>query len=307
MIQLLLMLVLAVSAVGGTVSAADHAVPGDALYGLDRAMEQVSLKRADGDAERVAVAERLITERLDEAAKLLQTDDDPTETPDPSETPTMTPTWTPTATVDPSATPDPSETPTFTPTATVDPSITPTPTATVDPLLTPTPTSTPDPADYTCTGANPHPRGTDLAEYYQVPYEQIMTWFCQGHFGFGEIMHALEASQQTELTPEQILGMRVGHGWGQIWKELGLKGKPAKDADLPLDPTAVPPSDDPAATDEPFDPGKDNGNKDKDKDKGNPNNPGNGNGQDKDKDKGKPDHPGKFKDKGKPPKPPKVK
>ncbi len=331
MIQLLLVFVLAVSAVGGTVSAADNAVPGDALYGLDRAMERVSLTRAS-EAERAELSEKLINERLDEAAKLLLDGDDPTETPDPSETPdptetleptettepsetpepTATFTPTPTETLDPSVTPEPSATPTDTPTPTETPlpSETPTPTATVDPLLTPTATATVDPAVYSCTGANPHPRASDLAEYYQVPYETIMTWFCQGHFGFGEIMHALEAAQQTELTPEEILAKRAGEGWGQIWKELGLKGKPAKNADVPLDPTAIPPTQDPAATSESVDPSKQNGKPENpgNPDKGKPDNPGNGNGNgNKDQDKGKPDNPGKSREKGNPGKPPKVK
>ena len=329
MIQLLLVFVLAISAVGGAVSAADNAVPGDALYGLDRAMERVSLARTS-DAERAELSEKLINERLDEAAKLLQNDDDPTETPDPSETPdptetveptetaepsetpepTETFTPTPSETPDPSVTPEPSATPTDTPTATETPfpSETPTPTATVDPLLTPSPTATVDPAVYSCTGANPHPRASDLAEFYQVPYETIMTWFCQGHYGFGEIMHALEASLQTELTPEEILAKRAGEGWGQIWQELGLKGKPAKDADVPLDPTAIPPTQDPTTTVEPEDLMKPNGKPENpgNQDQGKPDNPGNGNGN-KDQDKGKPDNPGKSREKGNPGKPPKVK
>jgi hypothetical protein len=139
-----------------------------------------------------------------------------------------------------------------------------------------------------------------------------MTWFCQGHFGFGEIMHALEASQQSELTPEEILGMRVDHGWGQIWQELGLKGKPAKEADAPLDPTALPPTAEPPATEEPSVPGngrpENPGKSDQDKGKpenpgnsgqdqgpGKPDNPGNGNQNDK----SKPDNPGQSKDKNK--------
>ena len=317
MIQLLLVFVLAISAVGGTVSAADNAVPGDALYGLDRAMERVSFTRAS-DAERAELSEKLINERLNEAAKLLQGDDDPTETPDPSETPDPTETVEPTETSEPSETPEPTATFTPTPTETLDPSVTPepsptpmespTPTATVDPLLTPTPTATVDPAVYSCTGANPHPRASDLAEYYQVPYETIMTWFCQGHFGFGEIMHALEASLQTELTPEEILAKRAGEGWGQIWQELGLKGKPAKDADVPLDPTAIPPTQDPSTTAEPEDLIKQNGKPENpgNQDQGKPDNPGNGNGN-KDQDKDKPDNPGKSREKGNPGKPPKVK
>jgi hypothetical protein len=80
----------------------------------------------------------------------------------------------------------------------------------------------PDP----CVGADPHPVGQSLAEAYGLDYETIMGWFCDDGFGMGEIMHALETSDALGLDPGDVLGLRADQGWGQIWQELGMKGKP---------------------------------------------------------------------------------
>ena len=80
-----------------------------------------------------------------------------------------------------------------------------------------------------CAGVGTHPTAQRLADTYGVDYEQIMTWFCEGRYGFGEIMHALQTSDPEEegKTPEQILLLKTElGGWGQVWQELGLIGKP---------------------------------------------------------------------------------
>jgi hypothetical protein len=84
-----------------------------------------------------------------------------------------------------------------------------------------------DDQDY-CTGADQHPHAQDLADSYEgVDYAQIMEWFCDRNFGFGEIMHALDTSEITGVAPEELLDMKkeLG-GWGKVWQELGLIGKP---------------------------------------------------------------------------------
>ncbi len=98
-----------------------------------------------------------------------------------------------------------------------------------------------------CVGVEPHPVAQRLAETYGVPYEDIMTWFCEGRYGLGEIMHALQTSDDEDGTiPEQILLRKTElGGWGQVWQELGLIGKPddkpEKDTkDKPAKPTKVP-------------------------------------------------------------------
>jgi hypothetical protein len=95
------------------------------------------------------------------------------------------------------------------------PTETPTPTGSITPTA---PTGTPPATD--CTGANPHPTGTKLAERYGVPYDEIMGWFCQ-HFGFGEIDHAYSLSRQFGVPVADIFALRrSGMGWGEIRKYL---------------------------------------------------------------------------------------
>ena len=94
--------------------------------------------------------------------------------------------------------------------------------------------------DY-CTnwGELQHPVGSGIALRYDVDYELVMTWFCQGNYGFGQIMLALETSkilpnssyEGALLTPQELLEMKTTFGgWGQVWKELGFTGRP-KSAD----------------------------------------------------------------------------
>jgi len=71
-----------------------------------------------------------------------------------------------------------------------------------------------------CTGADPHPTGMKLAQRYSVPYEEIMSWFCQ-HYGFGEIDLAYSLSRQSGKPVEEIFAMRAsGMGWGAIKKTV---------------------------------------------------------------------------------------
>ena len=79
-----------------------------------------------------------------------------------------------------------------------------------------------------CVGVEPHPVAQRLAETYDVAYEDIMTWFCEWRYGMGEIMHALQTSDDEDgNAPEQVLLRKTElGGWGQVWQELGLIGKP---------------------------------------------------------------------------------
>ncbi|HEX7976748.1 MAG TPA: DUF5666 domain-containing protein [Anaerolineales bacterium] len=103
---------------------------------------------------------------------------------------------------------------TITPTVTVPAVITPTVTVTTTVPVTGTLTVT------NCTGAQPHPTGTALAQSFGVPYEEIMGWFCQG-FGFGEIERAYTWSRETGVPVAKIFELRrSGLGWGEIKKIL---------------------------------------------------------------------------------------
>ncbi len=104
-------------------------------------------------------------------------------------------------------------------------------TPSLTPPVTPTlPGSATPGASTTCTGANPHPEGMRLAQRYNVPYEEIMGWFCQ-NFGFGEIDLAYSLSQQSGKPVAEIFAMRrSGLGWGEIKKQLsGGKSQPGND------------------------------------------------------------------------------
>ena len=71
-----------------------------------------------------------------------------------------------------------------------------------------------------------HPVGERLADIYGVEYEQVMAWKCEGHHGFGQIVHALRIAASGDEAV-QFLDRRVaGEGWGQIWQDLGLVGRP---------------------------------------------------------------------------------
>ena len=70
-----------------------------------------------------------------------------------------------------------------------------------------------------------HPEGDKLAEEYEVTYDEIMDWFCQG-YGFGEIKLAYHISQEAGVGVDEVFAMRAeGKGWGQIMKEYDLIGK----------------------------------------------------------------------------------
>lgn len=99
---------------------------------------------------------------------------------------------------------------------------TPEPTETPEAEETPAPTETPLPG--TCTGTEIHPEAQTLANRYGVPYAEIMTWFCEHHYGFGEIDLAYSLSAQTGVSVEAIFEMRAaGQGWGTIKQELSPK------------------------------------------------------------------------------------
>lgn len=202
---------------GGVVYASDDAVPGDALYGVDRAVEALRLRFAP-DAERlVALRLRLATERLREAEELSaegETDHLEEALDDYGETISgVAQTVGTTEGLNQEG---------------------------LDDLLAATladheeqlshvfessvPDDDPDPEDDG--GDDPHPVGQRLAERYDASYDDVMAWFEAG-YGFGEIMLAFETSQETDLSAEELLALKTElGGWGLVWQEMGMIGKP---------------------------------------------------------------------------------
>jgi len=71
-----------------------------------------------------------------------------------------------------------------------------------------------------------HPFAEGIAETYGVETEQVMAWFCEDGFGFGQIMLALQSSQASESDPGELLARRsAGEGWGKIWISIKLIGR----------------------------------------------------------------------------------
>jgi hypothetical protein len=147
--------------------------------------------------------------------------------------------------------------------------------------------------DESCVGTEAHPVATALAAEFDVDYDTIMEWHCDG-FGFGEIARALLIAEQAEdTTAEDILARKAaGEGWGQIKKDYDIQpgdlapgrvisGHKHKDDDDTV--TEQQTADTQQGQGQGQGQGQSQGQgQDKDKDHGNPNPPG----QDKDKDKG---------------------
>ncbi len=79
-----------------------------------------------------------------------------------------------------------------------------------------------------CSGRKdkPHPVAAGISQTYGMPVDVVMTYFCDGH-GFGQIMLALQTKAMKGTDVAESLGSRkAGVGWGEIWKDLGLIGKP---------------------------------------------------------------------------------
>lgn len=72
-----------------------------------------------------------------------------------------------------------------------------------------------------CTEYNPHPMGESIAEKFDASYEDVMGWYCDG-FAFEDILLALQTSQLTDESPDNLLEKLANQSWEEIWKELGL-------------------------------------------------------------------------------------
>jgi hypothetical protein len=83
-----------------------------------------------------------------------------------------------------------------------------------------------------CSGEIIHPVLMNLAEIYEVDYEELLAYFCDFEFGVGEIRLALVTAERegVDLTYDEVLTLRLIDGekevgWGLIWQELGLIGR----------------------------------------------------------------------------------
>jgi hypothetical protein len=206
----LILIVLAIVSGGAIVGVADAAVPGDALYTIDRTVEAIQLRLTTNPYDLAEFQEALHDERLEEIQDLAVRGDQEhiqqaLEALD-EILATMTPE--PLAEYPGPGDEEPEE---------QEPSE--------------------EPPVYNNTGSycsnletSQHPTGAKLAERYGVDYaDDIMHWFCQG-FGFGEIDLAYTISLATEASVEDLFALKTGGmGWGEIQAFYGLKSKDAED------------------------------------------------------------------------------
>lgn len=83
-----------------------------------------------------------------------------------------------------------------------------------------------EPVDFDCAdSSSQHPVGLSIAQTYEVPYEQVMTWFCDG-YSFENILIALETSNAVDVPADTLLEMLLEKEWEQIWSEVGFMDNP---------------------------------------------------------------------------------
>ncbi len=73
-----------------------------------------------------------------------------------------------------------------------------------------------------CSSLNPHPMAEGMAESFEVSYDQIMTWYCDGA-AFSDILLALETEELVDLSVEELLNMVEDKTWEEIWQDLGVE------------------------------------------------------------------------------------
>ncbi len=81
-----------------------------------------------------------------------------------------------------------------------------------------------------CTDPNakPHPQAERIATDYNVPYDEVVAWFCQG-YGFGTIKLAYAISIDTGTPVADLFAMfEGGQGWGEIMQALDYKAGQGK-------------------------------------------------------------------------------
>ena len=91
------------------------------------------------------------------------------------------------------------------------------------------PTEETEDANPVCDGLAYHPVLSWIEAQYDVPYEDLLTYFCDYGFGIGEIIHLFETLARTEdeYTLEDLLSLHMEDelGWGEIWQAAGLIGR----------------------------------------------------------------------------------
>ncbi len=276
----LLVIALALAS-GGLAYAADGAAPGDALYTLDRALEQAQLRFAVRSTHAVELRLRFASERLDEAARLVAAGDAAHVQQALADYAALI------AGVRQGAEPTASV---AVGTALGDQQV-----RLVGLLLSAPPEARPSieealdisslpnaaRAGAPCDATQVQPALTALAQRYGVPYEDLLARFCAG-YGVGTISRAYRLSVESGVPVDEVFARHeAGQSWGAIQQELREKGGPPQDAPGKPAETPQPPDETPGKSGEA--PGQSN--RPPDRTPGPPENPP---GQSRDKDKPRP-------------------
>lgn len=72
-----------------------------------------------------------------------------------------------------------------------------------------------------CPLANPHPVAENIAQKYQLEYDEVIDWYCQG-YEFEDILLALQTSRLTEVAVEDLLTLSETQSWSEIWEDFDL-------------------------------------------------------------------------------------
>jgi hypothetical protein len=199
-LAVLLALLMVLVASGILVSAADAAVPGDWMYGVDRAMDGLRLSLALDPKQKAQVEIQLAQERLREAQTLTRRGE------------TENVAWLRQESrqaLQAAKTAAP-----FYARKTEKSFVS--PVQVTDPYCTET-------------DSKHHPLGEKLAQRLDASYLEVMTWYCQG-YKFSEIAQAYRISRAAGVAVDELFTQRSnGVSWSEILKMYGLNGKLEKD------------------------------------------------------------------------------
>ena len=72
-----------------------------------------------------------------------------------------------------------------------------------------------------CPGPERHDFAYSISETFEVSYDEVMDWFCDG-YEFTDILLALQTSRNAEYSADQLLEMTKTMTWEQIWEQTGI-------------------------------------------------------------------------------------
>ncbi|MFO8036280.1 MAG: hypothetical protein R6U57_06620 [Anaerolineales bacterium] len=76
--------------------------------------------------------------------------------------------------------------------------------------------------EVTCPEEDPHPMAVSISEKFDVPYQEVINWYCEGEYLFEDILLALQTSKMSDAEPGDLLEQTKTKTWEEIWEELGI-------------------------------------------------------------------------------------